>query len=377
MIKRFYDLEKYLEKGKVLIIFGARQVGKTSLIKDFLSKTKEKYLFETGENFIIQELLSSCNLKRLNEFVEGLDILIIDEAQVVKNIGRALKLIIDHNPNLKIITTGSSAFDLGQKTQEPLTGRKKVLDLFPISQKELLEDGKTKFELRKNLEDFLIFGSYPEIILAESKKEKQGKIKEIAESYLFKDILILEKIKKSIILFNLLKLISFQLGQEVSVNELAQKVGLDTKTTDKYLDILEKAFIIKRLYGFSRNLRNEITKKVKIYFYDLGIRNAIISQFNPLNLRNDVGALWENFLVMERFKKIKYEEIYRDLYFWRTYEGNEIDLLEDGEGKIFGYEIKWGEKGKIKKNTEKIFLETYKNSSIKLINQENFFEFVF
>jgi len=377
MIKRFYNLENYLEKWKVLIIFWARQVWKTSLIKDFLSKTKEKYLFETWENFLIQELLSSCDLKRLNEFVEWIDILVIYEAQVVKDIWRALKLIIDHNPNLKIIATWSSAFDLWQKTQEPLTWRKKVLDLFPISQKELFEDWKTKFELRKDLEDFLIFWSYPEVVLADTRNEKQDKIKEIAESYLFKDILILEKIKNSVVLLNLLKLVAFQLWQEVSVNELAQKVWLDAKTVDRYLDILEKAFIIKRLYWFSRNLRNEITKKVKIYFYDLWIRNSIISQFNPIDLRNDIWALWENFLVMERFKKIKYEKIYRDFYFWRTYEWNEIDLIEDWEWKIFWYEFKWWEKWKIKKSTERIFLEWYKNSSLELINQENFFEFIF
>jgi len=377
MIKRFYDLEKYLEKWKVLILFWARQVWKTSLIKDFLSKTKDKYLFETWENFIIQELLSSLDLKRLNEFVEWIDILVIDEAQVVKNIWKALKLIIDYNPNLKIIATWSSAFDLWQKTQESLTWRKRVLNLFPISQKELFQNWKTKFELRKDLEDFLIFWSYPEIILSKTRKEKQRKIKEITESYLFKDILILEKIRNSWVLLNLLKLISFQLWQEVSLHEIAQKIKLDIKTVDKYLDILEKAFIIKRLHWFSRNLRNEITKKVKIYFYDLWVRNAIISQFNELDLRNDVWALWENFLVMERFKKNKYEEVYRDFYFWRTYAWNEIDLIEDWEWKIFWYEFKWWEKWKIKKTTEKLFLESYDNSSIELINQENYFDFIF
>lgn len=276
-------------------------------------------------------------------------------------------------PKLRVIATGSSSFDLSQKVGEPLTGRKRTLILFPFSQVELLEK-YNKFELKQNVEDFLVFGSYPEIITAKNRKEKINLLNELANSYLLKDIFTLERIKGSKQLLNLLKLLSFQVGNEVSLNELATQVHLDVKTVDKYLDILEKKFVLKRLGAFSRNLRKEISGKAKYYFYDNGVRNAVISQFNTLNNRDDTGFLFENFIVMERLKDNSYKAIPGSSYFWRTYDGQEIDLVEERSGKLYGFEMKWSPKARAKK--PKDWLKSYKNADYKIINQENYLNFV-
>jgi len=373
MIKRFYNINKLLKPNKVLIIYGARRVGKTTLLKDFLQKTKLKYKLDSGDNIRTQEILGSQNFDEIIEYASGYDLIAIDEAQQIRNIGMGLKILVDQIPNIKIIATGSSSFNLSQKIGEPLTGRNITVELYPFSQSELLVR-YNKFELKEKLADFLIFGAYPEVITASSKKEKKIILTELVNSYLLRDIFSLEKVKAPKKILDLLKLISFQVGSEVSLNELATQLGLDVKTIDRYLDLLEKSFIIKKVGSFSRNLRNEVSTKCKYYFLDNGIRNAIISQFNILKDRNDVGFLFENFLISERLKSNFYNNNFIIPYFWRNYNGKEIDLIEEKDNKIFAFEFKWSEKKKQRLPEE--FLENYKNVKYKIVNQNNYLEFI-
>ena len=284
-----------------------------------------------------------------------------------------LKIIVDQIDNIYVIATGSSSFELSQQIGEPLTGRKKTLILYPLSQKEL-KLKYSDYELKEKLNEYLVFGSYPEIITAQHKKEKIEILTEIANSYLLKDILALEKVKSPQLLLKLLQLLAFQLGHQVSLNELANKLNINIRTIERYLDLLEKGFVIKRLGGFSRNLRKEVTEKSKYYFYDNGIRNAIIGQFNKIEDRDDVGALFENFVFMERIKKCAYDQAYRNFYYWRTYDGKEIDLIEEYDGKLFGYEFKWSENKKV--SVPKDWITAYKNTEFKIINRKNYLDFV-
>lgn len=372
-IPRIYkDLDKYLKPNKVLVIYGPRQVGKTTLLKDFLVTSKWNYRLDTGDNIKLHELFKSQDFDSLKEYASGKELIIIDEAQRIPNIGQGLKILTDQVDNLRMIATGSSSFELAGQIGEPLTGRKTSMILYPISQIEL-QSLYNSYELKEKLNEWLIFGSYPEIITAKNKREKMRLLEELTQSYLLKDILELEKIKNSKILLDLLRLIAFQMGQEVSLTELATQLGIDYKTIGRYLDLLEKAFVIYNLRGFSRNLRNEITKKSKFYFYDNGIRNAIISNFNEPPLRNDLGALWENFLFMERIKKRAYKEIFANCYFWRTWDQKEVDLVEEREGKLFGYEFTWKNK---KSKNPKEWLNTYPEASYEVITQENYFDFI-
>lgn len=374
MIKRVYDnLDNYISANKVTVLYGARQVGKTTLLKTYLADKTFKYRFDSGDNIRLQNILSSQDFSAIKEYAEGYEIIILDEAQQIPNIGMGLKIIVDQIPEIKVIATGSSSFDLANQVGEPLTGRKRTLTLFPIAQKELLFH-HSKFDLKEMLEDFLIFGSYPEIVTSKSKNAKKELLKELTDSYILKDILALEKIKSSKILLNLLKLLSFQLGNLVSYNELAKQLHIDVKTVSRYLDLLEKTFVIKRLGGFSRNLRKEITSKSKYYFLDNGIRNAIINQFNPLDLRDDIGALWENFIIMERFKCRTYNNIYGSSYFWRTYDQKEIDLIEDREGSLFAYECKWNPEKK--QTTPSEWKEKYPSSKFTKITPGNYLDFI-
>jgi len=372
-IPRYYDkLEDYLEPNKALLIFGPRQVGKTTLLNDFLSKTKLKYRLDSGENIKVQDVLGSQDFDRIKEFVEGYELIAVDEAQKIKNIGMGLKIIIDQVPGIKIIATGSSSFELLGQTGEPLTGRKRTIKLFPVSQlelKRLFND----FELKNRLQEYMIFGGYPAVAAQTTKNKKIELLNEIVESYLLKDILEFERIKGSKVIFNLLKLLAFQIGNQVSLTELAQNVGIDYKTVGRYLDILEQSFIIYSVQGYSRNLRNEIVKKGKYYFYDNGVRNAIISNFNDLALHDDIGALWENFLFMERMKKREYKGIYANAYFWRTWERQEMDLVEEREGKLHAYEFKWN-KDKIRIPSQ--WSEAYKDAAFEVITKDNYLHFV-
>jgi predicted AAA+ superfamily ATPase len=373
-IPRKYDIESSLEPNKVLVIFGPRQVGKTTLVKDFLLQTSFRNRYESGDDTRIHEILGSNDIQKIKEFCEGYDVIAIDEAQRIPNIGMALKIMVDNVPGIRVIATGSSSFELSGQIGEPLTGRKRTLTLFPLSQLELRAFLKNDFDLKGGIEERLIFGSYPEVVTRQSNAEKKEAIEELTHSYLLKDILELEKVKGSKTLLDLLRLIAFQIGSEVSLPELATKTGIDVKTVARYLDLFEKSFVLYNLRGFSRNLRNEVTKKSKYYFYDTGIRNALISNFNPISERNDIGALWENFIFMERMKKREYERIFANTFFWRTWEQQEIDIVEERDGKLFGYEIKWGSAEKV--TSPPLWKKTYEDASYEVINRENFIPFV-
>ena len=340
MITRFYNLSEKVRPWKVTIVYGPRRVGKTVLIQNYVGNLLKKPTIYTGEDLRIQNIFSSQNLEMILSFVEWKDHLIIDEAQHIQNIGLGLKMLIDARPDITCIVTGSSSFDLKNNIGEPLVGRSQTLTLFPIWQGELLDE-LNRYELTENLETYLIYGSYPDIFSMTTQSEKQEYLENLVNSLFLNDILELERVNLSQIVMNLLRLLAFQIGWLVSYSELATKVGLNQKTVERYLDLLEKSFIIKRVWGYSRNLRTEITQKAKYYFYDTGIRNAIISAWNPLELRQDIGVLWENWIWMERYKKRKYTNIRGTTYFWRTHDGQEVDIVEERDGSLFGYECKW------------------------------------
>lgn len=373
MIPRIYDdIEKLLKPGKILVIYGPRRVGKSTLLQNYLKQTSHRYRLDIGDNIRVQQALSSQDFSQIIPYASEYELLVIDEAQQIENVGMALKIIVDQLPEIRVIATGSSSFDLANQVGEPLVGRKTTLILYPISQLELLKI-HTRFELKERLEEYLIYGTYPEVLTSKTRSEKIQLIEEITNSYLLKDILSLEKVKGSKVLLDLLKLLAFQVGSEVSLNELARTVNLDVKTVARYLDLLEKSFVLINLRGFSRNLRKEITTKSKYYFYDNGIRNAVIFNFNPLNLRDDIGKLWENFLIVERIKKQAYKGIFANNYFWRTWDQKEIDLVEERGGKLFGVEFKYSP---TKTRVPKEFLETYPNSEIKIVTKENYLDFI-
>lgn len=373
MIPRVYDdFNKYLKPKEVLILYGPRRVGKTVLLENFLSKTALKYKLENGGDLGIQEVFATQKADTLDQYAQGYELIAIDEAQYIPNIGEGLKLLIETVPDLKVIATGSASFDLSSKVGEPLTGRNTTLLLYPVSQLELTQQFN-KYELSQKKEEYLIYGSYPKILTIKSLDEKAENLRSLVNSYLLKDILALENIKGSKILLDLLRLIAFQVGNEVSLTELAQNLPIDPKTVARYLDLLEKSFVLINIRGLRRNLRKEISNKSKYYFYDNGIRNAIISNFNPLNLRDDVGKLWENFLVVERIKKQAYKNIFANNYFWRTWDQKEVDFVEEREGRLFGYEFKFAPKKSV---APKDFLKAYPNSEYTTITSENYLDFV-
>ncbi|MEK6590910.1 MAG: ATP-binding protein [Nitrospinota bacterium] len=370
--KQLENLKKLASPNKVVVVYGPRRCGKTTLINKFLEKIGDKYLLVTGEDITVQEYLSSQSIAKLKGFVGNNKLLVIDEAQRVKGIGLNLKLIVDHIKNIKIIVTGSSSFDIAKDIGEPLTGRKYTLKLFPLAQLELIQI-EQRLDTEANLESRLIYGSYPEVVLTNDNSLKERYLKEIISSYLYKDILELEGLRHPDRIVRLLQLIAFQIGKEVSFNELGSQLGISKNTVERYLELLEKVFVIFKLTSFSRNLRKEMSKSVRYYFYDTGIRNALINNFNPFSMRDDIGMLWENYIIMERIKKEEYLGISANKYFWRTYDQKEIDFVEDRGGKLYGYEIKW-KHGKIK--PPKIWLESYKNAEYDVICRENYFEFI-
>lgn len=375
MINRFYNnLTPFLKKNRALIIYGPRRVGKTTLLQNFLSKTSLKYKLDSGDNIRIQELLGSQDFPRILEYAQGYELIVLDEAQLIPNVGMGIKILVDQVPGLKVIATGSSSFDLANQVGEPLTGRKTTLTLYPVAQLEL-ETQYNRHELKQKLPEYLIFGSYPQVLTAQTKEEKIQILEELVNSYIFKDIFALQQLKGSKVILDLLKLLAFQVGNEASLNELATKLSIDVKTAGRYLDLLEKAFIIIRLTAFSRNLRSEVVSTSKYCFFDNGIRNAVISQFNSLDLRNDIGSLWENFLMMERIKNRSYENIHGYSYFWRTYGQKEIDLIEERGGKIFPYEFKWAPESKILPPKE--WIAAYpKAENLLTVTSDNYLDFV-
>jgi len=358
-----------LKTGKVLIIYGPRQVGKTTLLK-MIFHDKKEVTWINGDNIDERSLLETQSANRLASLFKNSRLLIIDEAQRIENIGLNIKIIHDQL-KIPVIATGSSSFDLANKINEPLTGRKFEHLLLPFSFEELAGYHGV-FEETKNLPVRLIFGSYPEVVLNEGKQIDI--LKNLTSSYLYKDILEWNKIKNSRKLIVLLQAIAFQLGSEVSYNELAQITGLNKGTVESYIDLLEKSFVIFTLHSFSRNHRNELKKSKKIYFYDNGIRNALINNFNPVELRNDTGALWENYIIGERLKFTEYRKIYCNRYFWRTKYKQEIDYIEECNGQLYAYEFKWSKHKKSK--IPKSFIETYPDAVTKIITPDNYIEFI-
>ena len=365
-------LLKYLVSGKVNIVYGARRVGKTFLIKKIVEELDLPYLWLNGDLPDTQEFLSERNLGKYKSILAGKELLIIDEAQIVPKIGLALKIIIDEIPNLKIIASGSSAFDLNNNLGEPLVGRAHWHEIFPVSQEEI-SFYENYLETRRNLEERIIYGSYPEVYLLPNINDKENYLRELVSSYLLKDIISFDGIRNSAKVFDLLKLIAFQVGKEVSLLELSKQLEISKNTVKKYLDLLEKVYVLKQIKGFSKNLRKEITKSSRWYFWDNGIRNAVIGDFKNLSFRNDVGELWENYLMMERLKKNKYGRNYKETYFWRTYDQQEIDCIEVKNQEIEAFEFKWGNK---KAKIPKAFADAYPESKFTVISKENYLDFI-
>ncbi len=327
---RFYE-QKFpglLKEGKVMLVYGPRRAGKTSLIKHFLSNYEGKYYSGVGEDMALRELIRSQDVRRITGAFKDYQLVVIDEAQKIPDISTGLKILVDNLPQLQIIASGSSSFKLSSQLGEPLTGRYRSMFLYPMAMLELNEQFGG-MEILERLEEFLVFGTYPEAMLTENHLDKQELLVNLRDSYLFKDILELDNIRNADKLSDLLKLLAFQIGKEVSLNELGNSLGLAKQTVERYLELLEKTFVIRKVRGFSRNLRKEIAKSSRYYFLDNGVRNALINNFNDLSTRDDTGMLWENFLFVERMKKRCYSRIFANDYFWRTYDQQEIDLVEE------------------------------------------------
>lgn len=374
MIKREIKnriIDKLKNSNKIVALFGARQVGKTTLSKEIVKELNFKTLYINADQEKYNDILSSRDAQKIKSLISGYELVFIDEAQRIPDIGVNLKIIHDEFPNIKIIATGSSSFELANKIVEPLTGRIWEFNLYPISILELKQH-YSDFEINEKIEDILVFGLYPEVFTISNLREKEELISMISKSYLYKDVLELETIKHADKIKKLLQLLSFQIGSEVSIFELANNLEINKGTVDRYIDLLEKSFVIFRLGGFNRNLRKEVSKMDKIYFYDLGIRNAVIDNFKGINKRNDIGQLWENFLMIERKKYLSYKKINASSYYWRTTTGAELDYIEERRGDVQGFEFKYKKnKGKISKS----WLENY-GGKYKLINKDNYLKFI-
>jgi len=361
-----------LKPNKVVIISGARRTGKTFLLKEIIKKIREPYLLLNGEDYNTSILLAKKSAENYRQVMDSKKLLLIDEAQKIPEIGSILKLMVDELPGLRIIATGSSAFDLGNLTGEPLTGRKHTFHLFPLSEREF-NQAVSIVDRPDTLKQRLVYGCYPELINLRNLTEKKDYLNELVSSYLLRDILAYENIRNSGKIFNLLRLLAYQTGNEVSYNELGNNLSMSKNTVEKYLDLLSKVFIVFKVEGFSRNLRKEVTKSPKWYFYDNGVRNAIIASYNPIDLRNDTGLLWENHMISERIKYQHYKQCRTNNYFWRTYDQQEIDWVEEREGEINGFEFKWSES---KSKVPVAWRKTYPGAGFTLINKENYSEWL-
>jgi len=362
-------IKSKLYKGKVILVSGARQVGKTTLINAMLEQHPGNILHLDGDDVTVQDLMNRPNTQQLKQIIGNNSIVFLDEAQRIPEIGLTSKIIVDQFKDVQLILSGSSSFELFSEVNEPLTGRKWSFNLWPVSWSEW-QNHVGYLKAAQDLENRLVFGFYPDVLVHENNQALV--LSELADSYLYKDVLMYEGLKKPAILKKLLQALAYQVGSEVSLQELGQTVGADPKTVNSYIDILEKAWIVFRLPPLSRNLRNEIKAKNKIYFYDNGIRNAVIRQFQPLPIRQDVGSLWENFLISERLKQIS-KDIPRNYYFWRTTQQQEVDYVEEVNGLFYGYEFKWNERKKIK--FPLTFTKNYNAQNLG-INKANFREFV-
>ncbi len=362
--------EALVSSKKVILLYGPRQVGKTTLVKEILHG-KEAVLSINADQRIYEDVFSSRDLRKMQELIGEHKWLFIDEAQNISDIGINLKILHDEMPDLRIIATGSSSFELANKMQEALTGRTKTFLLYPIAAEEMIQ-AHGVFDFKQMLESLLLYGSYPDVLSTTGAANKIDRLNEISTAYLYKDILQLADIRYADKIKKLLQLIALQLGSTVSINELGKALGMSHETVSHYLDLLQKSFVLFRLSGYSGNPRKEITKMDKIYFYDLGIRNTLINNFNSLKLRNDRGAIWENFLLLERMKRNQYDRRHVNGYFWRTYSGVELDYLEEIDGGLHGYEMKWGKAAKASSS----WLNTYPEATYNCITQENYLDFI-
>lgn len=361
--------------GKVLLLVGARRTGKTFFIRQLMAKwDKSKCLLLNGEDIIVQQQLRNRSVAHYKSLTAGYKYIIIDEAQKVPEIGLILKLMVDEIKSIRIIVTGSSVFDLKNKLGEPLTGRKKDFMLFPLAQLEY-NQVENKIQMHQNLDNKLIYGCYPELLHLKTNKQKQEYLHEIVSSYLYKDILVMENLRSPDKIIDLLKLVAWQIGKEVSLEELGRNLQMSKNTAERYLDLLTKVFVLFKVQGFSRNLRKEIVKTKRWYFYDNGIRNAVIANFQSLNMRDDTGMLWENYMAGERLKFQHYNAMVVNNYFWRTHDMQEIDWIEERNGKLFGFEFKFSEPSR-KLNPPKAWRENYPEASFKVIHKNNFEEFI-
>jgi len=367
--KQKEEILNSLVPNKVILLLGPRRVGKTILLRQIISELKDEVLLLNGEDFSTAELLERRTVENYKSILGKHSILFIDEAQKIPNIGDILKLIVDEIKGIRILVSGSSAFDINKITGEPLTGRKKTFHLFPLSEEEFdqIETIQTRND---KLRQRLIYGNYPELIHLKSNSDKTEYLNELVNSYLFKDILAIENIKNSDKIIKLLRLIAFQIGSEVSLLELGTQLAMSKNTVEKYLDLLSKVFIVHKVTGFSRNLRKEITKSSKWYFLDNGIRNLIIANFNSLELRNDIGEIWENYIISERIKYQSYNKIIVNNYFWRTYDQQEIDWIEERNGKLYANEFKWNPKKSVK--APKAWKDNYSDSKFSIVNSVNY-----
>lgn len=360
-----------MKDRKAIVVLGPRQSGKTTLVKQLTEKTDEKVMWLNGDEAETREILAAPTLSRLRNILGKSQLLVIDEAQRIENIGVAIKLIVDHLPNVKVIATGSSSFELANRINEPLTGRKWEYHLLPLSYAEMAQHHGSMNE-RRILEQRLIYGYFPDVI--NHPGDESERLKMLADSFLYKDILTWERIQKPERLEKLVQLLALQTGQEVSFHELGQSCGLNNETVEKYVTLLEKCFIVYRLHSLSRNLRNELKKSRKVYFYDLGLRNAVINQFGPVEMRGDKGSLWENFLVTERLKHIYNTGQSCNRFFWRTLAQQEIDYVEEKNGKMSAFELKW--KASKRKSFPSTFLNAYPGAETSLVTREQFEKFI-
>ncbi len=361
-----------LTTSKVVIVYGARQVGKTTLLNHIVDDLPLKTLRIDADDARYTEVLSSRNTQKLKSLVAGYELVVIDEAQQIPEIGTTLKLMHDHIQEVKVVATGSSSFDLSNKIMEPLTGRHFSYTLYPISCGELAAQSNA-FELNQRVDDLLVYGSYPEILSVQSLEEKKEYLNQLVSSYLFRDVLQIAQVRNSLKLIQLIKLLAHQIGSQVSLNELGTRLDMSKDTVARYIDLLEKSFVVFRLGGLSRNMRNEVTRMDKIYFYDLGVRNSVIDMLKPLHDRNDTGQLWENFIISERIKHNAYQNNSASRYFWRLTTGAEIDYVEERDGKFQANEIKLREK---QSKPPSSWLEGYPGSSFTTINRENYLSFI-
>ena len=367
------ELRKSLKPQKVTLLLGARRVGKSVLIEALLKSYKRPYLFLNGEDEDTHQLLAQRTVSNYTRVLNGNDLLVIDEAQNIPDIGKKLKLMVDSIKGLKILVTGSSVFDILNVSGEPLTGRSRVVLLYPLWQGELKENA---LQTKQNLDDRLVFGAYPEIWHLKNPDEKKRYLSDLVNSYLLKDILVLDGLRNATLVFSLLKMVAYQIGKEVSYNEIGSALGVSKNTVEKYLNLLTKVFVLHKVSAYSNNLRKEISKSQRWYFVDNGIRNAVIGNFDPISLRreDEKGMLWENYLFMERLKRNTYQNLHPDYHFWRTYDQQEIDLLEVNQKKLAAFEFKFGLKKIPKKPIA--FAKAYPKAGFEVVNQKNYLDFI-